>query len=189
MRTLIDLGQVINPGKTMIFFYVYAEGIGKAWMNDSMYGSSRTNGSFTDGYIYHESTFLRDLGPSFYHQSVGTEPCVITWLTSCPFMQMQMNLLQMDTIAFLGDPDLLTWPAKIDGDLDRFLYTYSDKNMRKSMMELLCRNGCGSMEFLGHVMDEVFLTMSKALNFITPDNLSVQCILIAPNQFRKRNTW
>ena len=54
----------------------------------------------------------------------------------------------MATVALLGDPDLLTWAAKIDGDLDRFLYIYLDKNMRKSMTELLCRNGCGSMEFL-----------------------------------------
>lgn len=31
--------------------------------------------------------------------------------------------------------------------------------------------------------DEVFIAMSKALNFINPDELSMQCILIALNRF------
>lgn len=33
------------------------------------------------------------------------------------------------------------------------------------------------------VSDEVFIAMSKALNFINPDELSMQCILIALNRF------
>ncbi|XP_038977789.1 15-cis-phytoene desaturase, chloroplastic/chromoplastic-like isoform X2 [Phoenix dactylifera] len=33
------------------------------------------------------------------------------------------------------------------------------------------------------VSDEVFVAMSKALNFINPDELSMQCILIALNRF------
>ena len=33
------------------------------------------------------------------------------------------------------------------------------------------------------VTDEVFIAMSKALNFINPDELSMQCILIALNRF------
>ncbi|KNA15955.1 hypothetical protein SOVF_093670 [Spinacia oleracea] len=33
------------------------------------------------------------------------------------------------------------------------------------------------------ITDEVFIAMSKALNFINPDELSMQCILIALNRF------
>ena len=33
------------------------------------------------------------------------------------------------------------------------------------------------------VSDEVFVAMSKALNFINPEELSMQCILIALNRF------
>lgn len=33
------------------------------------------------------------------------------------------------------------------------------------------------------VTTEVFIAMSKALNFINPDELSMQCILIALNRF------
>lgn len=33
------------------------------------------------------------------------------------------------------------------------------------------------------VNDEVFIAMSKALNFIDPDDLSMQCVLIALNRF------
>ena len=33
------------------------------------------------------------------------------------------------------------------------------------------------------VTDEVFIAMSKALNFIDPDTLSMQCVLIALNRF------
>lgn len=33
------------------------------------------------------------------------------------------------------------------------------------------------------VTEEVFIAMSKALNFINPDELSMQCILIALNRF------
>ena len=33
------------------------------------------------------------------------------------------------------------------------------------------------------VNDEVFIAMSKALNFIDPQDLSMQCVLIALNRF------
>lgn len=33
------------------------------------------------------------------------------------------------------------------------------------------------------VNDEVFIAMAKALNFINPENLSMQCVLIALNRF------
>lgn len=38
------------------------------------------------------------------------------------------------------------------------------------------------------VNDEVFIAMSKALNFINPDELSMQCILIALNRFLQVQT-
>jgi 15-cis-phytoene desaturase len=86
-------------------------------------------------------------------------------------------------LAILSNTEMLTWPEKIRfgwGLLPAILFgqSYVEAQDGKSVAEWMEERGVPR-----RVNDEVFIAMAKALNFIDPDNLSMQCVLIALNRF------
>lgn len=86
-------------------------------------------------------------------------------------------------VAILGNQDLLSWPEKIQlglGLIPAYLQgqSYVESQESVTVEEWMEQRGIPS-----RVTDEVFLAMSKALGFIGPDKLSMQCVLIALNRF------
>lgn len=86
-------------------------------------------------------------------------------------------------VAILTNPDLLTWPEKIRlgiGLVPAYLFgqDYVEQQEGVTVQEWMRQRGIPD-----RVTDEVFIAMSKALNFIEPDKLSMQCVLIALNRF------
>ncbi|WOL11561.1 phytoene desaturase [Canna indica] len=85
--------------------------------------------------------------------------------------------------AILRNNEMLTWPEKVRfaiGLLPAMLggQAYVEAQDGLTVKEWMRRQGVPD-----RVNDEVFIAMSKALNFINPDELSMQCILIALNRF------
>ncbi|XP_074303592.1 15-cis-phytoene desaturase, chloroplastic/chromoplastic [Silene latifolia] len=85
--------------------------------------------------------------------------------------------------AILRNNEMLTWPEKVKfaiGLLPAMLggQPYVEAQDGLSVEEWMKQQGIPE-----RVTDEVFIAMSKALNFINPDELSMQCILIALNRF------
>ncbi|PIA50460.1 hypothetical protein AQUCO_01300890v1 [Aquilegia coerulea] len=85
--------------------------------------------------------------------------------------------------AILKNNEMLTWPEKVRfaiGLLPAMLggQAYVEAQDGLSVKEWMKKQGIPE-----RVTDEVFIAMSKALNFINPDELSMQCILIALNRF------
>ncbi|CAO2824633.1 unnamed protein product [Amaranthus hypochondriacus] len=85
--------------------------------------------------------------------------------------------------AILRNNEMLTWPEKIKfaiGLLPAMAggQSYVEAQDGLSVQEWMRKQGVPD-----RVTDEVFIAMSKALNFINPDELSMQCILIALNRF------
>ncbi|KAK9814429.1 hypothetical protein WJX72_005795 [[Myrmecia] bisecta] len=85
--------------------------------------------------------------------------------------------------AILRNNEMLTWPEKIRfawGLLPAIVFgqRYVEEQDALSVTDWMTKQGVPS-----RVNDEVFIAMSKALNFIGPDELSMQCILIALNRF------
>lgn len=85
--------------------------------------------------------------------------------------------------AILRNSEMLTWPEKVRfalGLLPAMLggQAYVEAQDGLTVTEWMRRQGVPD-----RVNDEVFIAMSKALNFINPDELSMQCILIALNRF------
>jgi 15-cis-phytoene desaturase len=86
-------------------------------------------------------------------------------------------------VAILSNTDLLTWPEKIKlgiGLIPAYLFgqDYVEAQEGVTVLEWMRQRGIPD-----RVTDEVFIAMSKALNFIDPDKLSMQCVLIALNRF------
>jgi 15-cis-phytoene desaturase len=86
-------------------------------------------------------------------------------------------------VAILGNQDLLTWPEKIRlglGLIPAYLQgqSYVESQEGVTVQEWMRERGIPD-----RVTDEVFLAMSKALGFIGPEKLSMQCVLIALNRF------
>jgi len=86
-------------------------------------------------------------------------------------------------VAILSNTDLLTWPEKIRlgiGLIPAYLFgqSYVEAQEGLTVQEWMRERGIPD-----RVTDEVFIAMSKALNFIDPDKLSMQCVLIALNRF------
>jgi 15-cis-phytoene desaturase len=86
-------------------------------------------------------------------------------------------------VAILRNNEMLTWPEKIKfaiGLLPAIVggQAYVEAQDGLTVTEWMTRQGVPS-----RVTDEVFIAMAKALNFIGPDELSMQCILIALNRF------
>ncbi|KAL5542810.1 hypothetical protein UlMin_010520 [Ulmus minor] len=85
--------------------------------------------------------------------------------------------------AILRNNEMLTWPEKVKfaiGLLPAMLggQPYVEAQDGFTVKEWMRKQGIPD-----RVTDEVFIAMSKALNFINPDELSMQCILIALNRF------
>lgn len=85
--------------------------------------------------------------------------------------------------AILRNNEMLTWPEKVKfaiGLLPAMAggQAYVEAQDGLTVSEWMKRQGVPD-----RVSDEVFIAMSKALNFINPDELSMQCILIALNRF------
>lgn len=85
--------------------------------------------------------------------------------------------------AILKNNEMLTWSEKVKfaiGLLPAMLggQAYVEAQDGISVEEWMRKRGIPD-----RVTDEVFIAMSKALNFINPDELSMQCILIALNRF------
>ncbi len=86
-------------------------------------------------------------------------------------------------VAILSNPDLLTWPEKLKlgmGLIPAYLFgqAYVESQEGVTVQEWMQQRG-----FPDRVTDEIFLAMSKALGFLGPDKLSMQCVLIALNRF------
>ncbi len=86
-------------------------------------------------------------------------------------------------VAILSNTDLLTWPEKIKlgiGLIPAYLFgqSYVEAQEGVTVQEWMRERGVPD-----RVTDEVFIAMSKALNFIDPQDLSMQCVLIALNRF------
>ncbi|KAF3456717.1 hypothetical protein FNV43_RR01371 [Rhamnella rubrinervis] len=86
-------------------------------------------------------------------------------------------------LAILKNNEMLTWPEKVKfaiGLLPAMLggQAYVEAQDNISVKDWMRKQGIPD-----RVTDEVFIAMSKALNFINPDELSMQCILIALNRF------
>ncbi|URE37534.1 hypothetical protein MUK42_15517 [Musa troglodytarum] len=91
--------------------------------------------------------------------------------------------------AILRNSEMLTWPEKVRfaiGLLPAMLggQAYVEAQDGLTVTEWMRRQGVPD-----RVNDEVFIAMSKALNFINPDELSMQCILIALNRFLQSLTY
>nr|AML60257.1 phytoene desaturase [Anthurium andraeanum] len=85
--------------------------------------------------------------------------------------------------AILRNNEMLNWPEKVQfaiGLLPAMVggQSYIEAQDGLTVAEWMRRQGVPD-----RVNDEVFIAMSKALNFINPDELSMQCILIALNRF------
>lgn len=85
--------------------------------------------------------------------------------------------------AILKNNEMLTWPEKVKfaiGLLPAMVggQAYVEAQDGLTVSEWMEKQGVPD-----RVNDEVFIAMSKALNFINPDELSMQCILIALNRF------
>ncbi|XP_078444745.1 phytoene desaturase 3 [Wolffia australiana] len=85
--------------------------------------------------------------------------------------------------AILRNNEMLTWEEKVRfaiGLLPAMLggQPYVEAQDGLTVKEWMKKQGVPD-----RVNDEVFIAMSKALNFIDPDQLSMQCILIALNRF------
>lgn len=86
-------------------------------------------------------------------------------------------------VAILRNNEMLTWPEKIKfaiGLLPAIVggQPYVEAQDGLTVTEWMTRQGVPA-----RVTDEVFIAMAKALNFIDPDELSMQCVLIALNRF------
>ena len=86
-------------------------------------------------------------------------------------------------VAILRNNEMLTWPEKIKfaiGLLPAIVggQAYVEAQDDKTVSEWMRQQGVPA-----RVNDEVFIAMAKALNFINPDELSMQCVLIALNRF------
>ncbi|KAL9360734.1 hypothetical protein Peur_048857 [Populus x canadensis] len=86
-------------------------------------------------------------------------------------------------LAILKNNEMLTWPEKVKfaiGLLPAMVggQAYVEAQDGLSVQEWMRKQGVPD-----RVTTEVFIAMSKALNFINPDELSMQCILIALNRF------
>ncbi|CAM8896528.1 unnamed protein product [Rhodiola kirilowii] len=85
--------------------------------------------------------------------------------------------------AILKNNEMLSWPEKIKfaiGLLPAMIggQAYVEAQDTLSVTDWMRKQGVPE-----RVTNEVFIAMSKALNFINPDELSMQCILIALNRF------
>ncbi|KAJ9691771.1 hypothetical protein PVL29_011080 [Vitis rotundifolia] len=85
--------------------------------------------------------------------------------------------------AILRNNEMLTWPEKIKFAIGLLPAMLGGQAYVEAQDGLTVKDWMRKQGIPDRVTDEVFIAMSKALNFINPDELSMQCILIALNRF------
>nr|QMU23691.1 5-cis-phytoene desaturase [Eleocharis dulcis] len=85
--------------------------------------------------------------------------------------------------AILRNNEMLTWPEKIKFAIGLLPAMAGGQPYVEAQDGLTVSQWMKKQGVPDRVNDEVFIAMSKALNFINPDELSMQCILIALNRF------
>ncbi|CBI35781.3 hypothetical protein VitviT2T_013064 [Vitis vinifera] len=85
--------------------------------------------------------------------------------------------------AILRNNEMLTWPEKIKFAIGLVPAMLGGQAYVEAQDGLTVKDWMRKQGIPDRVTDEVFIAMSKALNFINPDELSMQCILIALNRF------
>nr|BAS69430.1 phytoene desaturase [Rhododendron kiusianum x Rhododendron indicum]BAS69572.1 phytoene desaturase [Rhododendron kiusianum x Rhododendron indicum] len=85
--------------------------------------------------------------------------------------------------AILKNNEMLTWPEKIKFAIGLLPAMVGGQAYVEAQDGLTVKDWMKKQGVPDRVTTEVFIAMSKALNFINPDELSMQCILIALNRF------
>jgi len=85
--------------------------------------------------------------------------------------------------AILTCSDMLTWPEKIRLGIGLIPAYILGQSYVESQEGVTVKQWMDERGIPDRVTDEVFLAMSKALGFIGPEELSMQCVLIALNRF------
>eukprot|EP00232_Nephroselmis_pyriformis_P010848 CAMPEP_0182896746 /NCGR_PEP_ID=MMETSP0034_2-20130328/26466_1 /TAXON_ID=156128 /ORGANISM="Nephroselmis pyriformis, Strain CCMP717" /LENGTH=327 /DNA_ID=CAMNT_0025030623 /DNA_START=105 /DNA_END=1085 /DNA_ORIENTATION=+ len=86
-------------------------------------------------------------------------------------------------VAILGNNDMLTWPEKIQFGIGLLPAIVFGQSYVESQDDLTVKEWMKKQGVPDRVNDEIFIAMAKALNFIDPDDLSMQVVLIAINRF------
>ncbi|KAI3991109.1 hypothetical protein MKX01_041328 [Papaver californicum] len=85
--------------------------------------------------------------------------------------------------AILRNNEMLTWPEKIRFAIGLLPAVVGGQAYVEAQDGFTVKEWMRKQGVPDRVIDEVFIAMSKALNFINRDELSMQCILIALNRF------
>ncbi|KAI8529749.1 hypothetical protein RHMOL_Rhmol12G0249500 [Rhododendron molle] len=85
--------------------------------------------------------------------------------------------------AILKNNEMLTWPEKVKFAIGLLPAMVGGQAYVEAQDGLTVKDWMRKQGVPDRVTTEVFIAMSKALNFINPDELSMQCILIALNRF------
>ncbi|KAL0443496.1 UNVERIFIED_CONTAM: 15-cis-phytoene desaturase, chloroplastic/chromoplastic [Sesamum latifolium] len=85
--------------------------------------------------------------------------------------------------AILKNNEMLTWPEKVKFAIGLLPAIIGGQSYVEAQDGITVKDWMRKQGIPDRVTDEVFIAMSKALNFINPDELSMQCILIALNRF------
>ncbi|BBN19862.1 15-cis-phytoene desaturase [Marchantia polymorpha subsp. ruderalis] len=85
--------------------------------------------------------------------------------------------------AILKNNEMLSWEEKIRFAIGLLPAIVGGQNYVEAMDKYTVKEWMAKQGVPQRVNDEVFIAMSKALNFIDPDDLSMQCVLIALNRF------
>ncbi|KAL8122766.1 15-cis-phytoene desaturase, chloroplastic/chromoplastic isoform X2 [Apium graveolens] len=85
--------------------------------------------------------------------------------------------------AILRNNEMLTWPEKIKFALGLLPAIIGGQAYVEAQDGLSVQDWMRKRGIPDRVTTEVFVAMSKSLNFINPDELSMQCVLIALNRF------
>lgn len=85
--------------------------------------------------------------------------------------------------AILKNNEMLTFPEKVRFAIGLLPAIVGGQSYVEAQDSLTVREWMLKQGVPERVNDEVFIAMSKALNFIDPDDLSMQCVLIALNRF------
>lgn len=86
-------------------------------------------------------------------------------------------------LAILKNNEMLTWPEKVKFAIGLLPAILGGQAYVEAQDGITVKDWMRKQGVPDRVTDEVFIAMSKALNFINPDELSMQCILIALNRF------
>lgn len=86
-------------------------------------------------------------------------------------------------VAILGNNDMLTWPEKIQFGLGLLPAMIQGQRYVEAMDQYTWSEWMQKQNIPARIEKEVFIAMSKALNFINPDEISATILLTALNRF------